>query len=176
MADPFDLLEIEPRFDLDLNALAERHRELSLALHPDRFAGKAATERRAALSRAIEVNAAKRSLTDPVTRAEALMARLGLAVGETREPPATPELLEAMMDRREALRAAAAAGDKAGVLSLSERVKAEERVELTKLGTMLEAALAGQPPQALEMARSLGALRYHRRFFDEAGAVLDQLD
>ena len=36
--DPFALLGVERRFDLDLKVLEKTHRELSRALHPDRYA------------------------------------------------------------------------------------------------------------------------------------------
>ena len=58
--DPFETLGVEPRFDLDLTALEKRHRELSGALHPDRYTGRPASERRMALDRAIKVNEAWR--------------------------------------------------------------------------------------------------------------------
>ncbi len=68
-ADPFDTLGVEPRFDLDLAALERRHRDLSRALHPDRYAGAPAAERRLALGRAIDANEALRVLKDPIRRA-----------------------------------------------------------------------------------------------------------
>jgi len=60
MMDPFATLGVEPRFDLDLGEVARRHRELSRALHPDKYTGAPAAERRLALSRAIEVKDAFR--------------------------------------------------------------------------------------------------------------------
>ena len=64
MADPFDTLGLEPRFELDLSALEARQRELSRALHPDRHAGAGAAGRRQALSRAIEDYRKKRAARD----------------------------------------------------------------------------------------------------------------
>lgn len=37
MNDPFEMLGVERRFDLDLKVLEKTHRELSRALHPDKF-------------------------------------------------------------------------------------------------------------------------------------------
>src|SRR5262245_5679063 len=120
-ADPFDTLGVEPRFDLDLAALEDRHRALSGALHPDRYAGRPAAERRMALDRAIEVNAAWRALRDPVTRAEALFQRAGVEVGELAEPKPTPDLLVEMMEVREEL--AEAKGDAARLAKLGDRMR-----------------------------------------------------
>src|SRR3954447_26645826 len=98
MADPFKTLGVEARFDLDRPALEQRHRELSKALHPDRYVGAPAAERRMSLSRAIDVNEAFRVLKDPIRRAEALLRRAGAAVGETSEPKPAPALLMEMME------------------------------------------------------------------------------
>ena len=100
MADAFDTLGLAPTYGQDLVAAEATYRELSRALHPDRHAGKSAAERRAALSRAIEVNEAWRALRDPVRRAEALLVRLGVPVGESREPVGDPALLMEVMERR----------------------------------------------------------------------------
>src|SRR5690606_32621777 len=78
VTDPFTILGIEPRFRLDLERVGARHRELSRALHPDRYVDRPANERRLALSRAIEVNQAFGIVRDPVRRALALLARHGV--------------------------------------------------------------------------------------------------
>ncbi len=179
MNDPFDIFQIEPAFELDLNALGKRHREISSALHPDRYAGRPAAERRSALGRAIEVNEAWRVLKDPVRRSEALFARLGLPVGEGTEPPADPELLMEMMERREKLRELGRAGDAAGVEALCETVEVDRKRSLGALGAGFAKALAAQAEDSnggLEGLRAhFGELRYYRRFFDEAEAILDEI-
>ena len=109
MSDPFQTLGIDPRFDIDLKAVEARHRELSRALHPDRYAQAPAAERRMALSRAIEVNEAWRAVRDPIKRAESLFQRLGVPSGETAEPNPSTELLMEMMEAREELSDAARA-------------------------------------------------------------------
>ncbi len=67
--DPFATLGIDPAFNIDLAAVEQRHRDLSRALHPDKFSGAPAAERRLALNRAIEVNEAWRAVRDPIRRA-----------------------------------------------------------------------------------------------------------
>src|SRR5438552_18538223 len=121
--DPFETLGIEPAFSLDLEVLEQRHRDMSRALHPDRYAASGAAERRMALGRAIEVNEAFRILKDPIRRAEALLARHGVASGAGKEPPASPALLMEVMERREALADMRQSKDKAAL----ERVTAEVR-------------------------------------------------
>lgn len=171
MSDPFETMGVEPRFDLDLDKLAERHRDLSRALHPDRYAGVPAAERRMALGRAIEVNDAYRVLKDPVRRAEALLRRANVPVGETAEPKPSQALLMDMMERREELSDARRAKDLHAVSTLAKVVRDRERDVLALLGRALEAEGAAIT-QALP---HLGELRYLRRFLDEVSAIEEDL-
>jgi molecular chaperone HscB len=176
--DPFDTLGVPPSFSLSLEDLATRQRDLSWALHPDRFVGRPASERRAALGRAIEVNEAHRTLKNPLTRAEALLGRLGLSLHEGQEPPASPEFLMEMMDLREDLRTAGRSQNAAEVQRLAARVREQEAALAQKLSSCFEAAQDNkQSPDAvkLEIHQTLGSLRYLRRFLDEADAYLDEI-
>src|SRR5205814_616230 len=126
MIDPFETLGVDARFDLDLRAVEQRHRDLSRALHPDRYSGAPAAERRLSLSRAIDVNEAWRIVKDPIKRAEALARRAGVAVGETSEPKPAASLLMEMMEVREELADAARAKDAARIAQLGEAMRARE--------------------------------------------------
>ena len=103
IVDPFALLGLPRRYDVDLRVAEKTHRELSRALHPDRYASAGATERREALNKAADVNEAWRIIRDPVRRAEVLFALAGVEVGETKEPKPDPELLMEVLEKREAL-------------------------------------------------------------------------
>lgn len=172
MGDPFDVFQIEPAFDLDLEELGRRHRDLSRALHPDRYVGRPAAERRQALGRAIEVNEAWRTLKDPLERARALLARLGVPATEGSQSPVDPEFLMHMMERRESLQELGRKGDSAGIERLAEEVRSEERRVLAELADGFRRALS-EPGESLGgLQRRLGELRYYRRFFDEVDALL----
>lgn len=175
---PFELFGLQPRFQLDETALANQHRDLSLALHPDRYAGRPASERRAALSRAIEINAAFRILRDPLQRAEAVLRARGVPVGEEQQGAVPPEFLFATMERREALSEAARGRNRTAIEQLMKQVRQEEEAVLQSLAHCLDASLQSEfSLQEAEEARlHLGKLRYFRRFFDEAEALLDELD
>jgi len=171
VTDPFQTLGVEPAFTLDLPALEQRHRELSRALHPDRFAGRPASERRQALSRAIEVNEAFRTLRDPVQRAEAMLRRLGVVRQEGQEPKPDADFLMEVMELREALTEARRAGDLARVRELAAGVEgsaARAREALAEL-------FASKPVPVQVVERRLGELRYFRRFLEEAHAIEDEI-
>jgi molecular chaperone HscB len=172
LSDPFDTLGLPPVFELDKATLERRHRELSRALHPDRYAGRPSGERQQALGRAIEVNEAFRKLKHPVTRAEALLARHGRTVTETNAPAGNPALLMDVMERREALGEARHARDLVKVRALARAVRDREQRVLAEMGK----AFVQLPPDFARIEPLLGELRYHYRFLEEALAAEDELD
>jgi molecular chaperone HscB len=172
-SDAFDVLGLTPAFDLDEKLLEQRYRDLQRALHPDRFAQAPASERRAALSRAVSVNDAYRVLRDELRRAEALFVRLGGALQETGQQ-ADPALLMEVMELREALSDAKAARDAGARQKLTREVQ-DKRAEATASLRKAFSALAVQasPGSLAQAARALSRLRYYRRFLDEVALQED---
>ncbi len=171
MIDPFQTLGVEPAYELDATELERRHRDLSRALHPDRFAGRPASERRQALSRAIEVNEAFRRLRDPVRRGEALLEKLGVRREEGQEPRPEASFLMGVMELREALSDVRRSKDQKELARLVGRVKELEAQTKASLGTLFQR----RPFDADAAERSLGELRYYRRFLEEAALVEDEI-
>jgi molecular chaperone HscB len=168
---PFALLGVESRFDLDLGALEKTHRELSRALHPDKFAQSNASERRAALEKAAAVNEAWRTLRDPIKRAEALFRLHGIAVGEDNEPKSTPTFLMEVLEMREELAEARAKRDLAKVTKLGESMKARLDAAQTKLADGFAAK-----KEPLTLLPLLGEMRFYKRFLDEVDAIEEEAD
>jgi molecular chaperone HscB len=166
--DPFVTLGLERRFDLDIKAVEKRHRDLSRALHPDKFAQEGGTERRIALGQAADVNEAWRIVRDPIRRAEALFALAGVPVGETNEPKPTQAFLMQMLDEREALEEAKLARDRGKIRELAEDVEVRERDA--------ESALADGFASGSPDVTKLGELRFYRRFLDEVATIEEELD
>ena len=175
MSDPFATFGLTPAFELDLSELEQRHRELSRALHPDRYAGRGASERRQALGKAIEVNEAWRQLKSPVKRAEALLERLGLAVSEEQEPKPAPEFLMEVMERREELADARRAADAARVEQLADQARKERERVLGELGALFGRALGSGSSMGPELLSRVGELRYFERFLEEVSAIQDEI-
>jgi molecular chaperone HscB len=172
--DPFATLGIERRFDLDLPAVEKRHRELSRALHPDKYADAGASERKATLSKAVEVNEAWRIVREPVARAEALFTLAGITVGERNEPKPSSELLMAAMDLRETLEEAKARRDLRAIEKLAGEVDAKRRVAEEKLRAGF-ADGGGKRAKIEALVPVLGELRFHKRFLDEVSAIEDAI-
>ena len=168
--DPFAALGVAPEFGPDLEALERRHRDLSRALHPDRYAASGASERRMALGRAIEANEAYRILKDPVRRAEALLALRGVPSGEAKEPAASAELLMQVMELREALAEIRHSRDEAAL----SRVTIEVRGLSAQVEQDLTREFAASTFDSAAILKRIGELRYYRRFLAEAESIADE--
>jgi molecular chaperone HscB len=173
--DPFELLGAPRRFDLDLAALEKTHRELSRALHPDKFAQASASERRAALEKAAAVNEAWRAVRDPIKRAEALFRLEGLAVGETNEPKPSPAFLMEVLEEREALSEARQKKDLERVRKLAVGISSRADSVKQKLTAAFEKQNGSRDRAAIERALPLlGELRFYKRFLDEVEAIEEE--
>jgi molecular chaperone HscB len=106
--DPFAMLGLPPRFDLDTPSIEARFRERSRELHPDRFANAPAAERAQALVKARALNDAYQVVRRPQRRAEALLERAGLHIGDHEK--LDPAFLMEILELREELAEARAAG------------------------------------------------------------------
>ena len=134
--DPFLLLDLPRRFRLDEAELNGALRRASLAWHPDRFALAAAEEREAAEERMAELNRAHRVLTDP-------LARVGLLLGLTADDaPASPAFLLEMMERREEIEVAQAAGDGPKVEELLALLDRDLATHLNRLAAAADSGAA----------------------------------
>jgi molecular chaperone HscB len=192
--DHFAVLGVPRAYALDVGDAEARFKELSRQLHPDRFAKADPRARRASLARSVQLNEAWRTLRDPVRRAEYLLSLSGYAIGaeegasrpagaseaaaaETKRVPITapPALLMEILELREALGEAREAGDQARVRQMAADVGTRSDGALAAVATALDQAdRAGTPAAAAAAretaARQLIALRYFRRFLDEATA------
>jgi molecular chaperone HscB len=180
--DPFSTLGIARTFDVDLPAAERAHRELSRALHPDRFVSATGSERRAALAKAVEVNEAWRVIRDPIRRAEALLRLAGVAVGEggergeRAEVPTDPEFLMEMLEQREVLAEAKASRDLGRVREMGRDVEGRARAVEHALAEGF-AGLEDHPAggKAAALVGDVGRLRFFRRLLDEVSAIEDEL-
>ena len=172
MIDPFEMLGVARRFDLDLAVLEKTHRELSRALHPDRYSQTGASERRAALEKAASVNEAWRTVRDPIRRAEALFRVHGIAVGEDHEPKPTPAFLMEVLEEREALADARAAKDLVKVHSIGVTMGARAKTIEAQLAEGFKSA--ADAPAIEKLVPLLGELRFYTRFLDEVSAIEEE--
>ena len=81
--DYFSAFGLEPRLNLDLQALEHEFYRLSRKLHPDRFARAGMNEKQWSLADTALLNDAYRTLKDPLRRTEYVLKLEGAATGES---------------------------------------------------------------------------------------------
>ena len=171
--DPFAILGLAPRFDLDPAAVRSAYRTRAAGLHPDRVGRPGADPaERLGLARAVaELGEAQRILLDPVRRGEALLESLG---GRPAAGPPAGEFLVEMMELREAIDAAG--GDRAALEAIRFAIEdrlGEARGRLaTVLSDLSEREAADRAGGLRIAADTLGELRYLERLRLAAGAAL----
>lgn len=152
--DAFDMLGLEPRFDLNAADLQRAFLALSASAHPDRAGGDEV--------RAAALNAARQALADPEQRANALLARLG---GPAKEADRSlPEgFLAAMMDARERLEDARARGDAGAVDGWLAWAEERRSGHVRAVGALFAAC----PVDTAAVRRELNAWRYIERMIEQ---------
>jgi molecular chaperone HscB len=140
--DFFEVFELPRRLAVDPDELQRRFYALARRTHPDFHQAAPPAERAAVEERAALVNAAYRTLRDPIARADYLVrlveGRATREGGESR-PVAPPALLAEMFEIQEALAEA-----KAGPLDDASRATlAEQRKALLERHADAEARLRG---------------------------------
>ena len=173
---PFEILGIDARYDIDLRAVEKRHRELSVALHPDKFASDGASARRESIERASQVNEAWRIVRDPIRRAEALFEAAGITVGEKSEPKSNQDFLMEMMEMREALADARDSKDLSRVRALAEDAEGRE----STVKKAISKIFATRPVQTdksvlISALPKLGELRFYRRMLEDVSAIEESI-
>lgn len=162
-ADPFDALGCKPTFDLDEALVRRRWLERSLGVHPDRSRGDAPEDH----ARAALLNEAKRVLSDPEARADALLVRLGGPRRDEEKGLPAGFLME-IMELREELEAAQASADPAALAVCRGRAGEEREawIERTREGF---AGLGDEPEDAAlrELRVGLNAWRYIERMLEQ---------
>ena len=168
----FDVLGLPRGVDVDRAELERAYRERSLRLHPDRAGKDDPRERRLSLERTALLNEAYKTLRAAEPRAFYLLALHGLDLkkDEGRAVTVPPKILEEVLEMREQLDSARAAGDDEQVSALSDRVRVQSATTLSAAQSALR-RLERTPADAAardEAAQALARLRYHHRFLEAA--------
>lgn len=174
----FDVFGLPRRHALDAAALEKQFRELSLKLHPDRFAQADPRERRLSLEQTTALNEAYKTLKEPARRAFYLLKLHGIDLdredaGAAKDVPL--ELLEEVMELREALAEARATKDVARAQKMGEGVSRRKAKALEEAVAALGKLEQGPDEAALKNAsHALAQVRYFTRFLEEVEAIEEE--
>jgi molecular chaperone HscB len=156
------------QFDLDPKVIESAFFDRSKELHPDRFAGAPAAERVAALSRSRALNDAYQTLKKPVSRAEYLLARAGVTIGDNEK--LDPAFLMEILELREELAEARVAKKLPEVARLQRAMAERRKAAVQRLQPLFVSN------DLLAIKEQLVLLRYLDRYLEECDAALDEED
>jgi len=168
----FQLFGLPETFELDLQRLSERYRELQRTFHPDKFAASSALERRLAMQRAAEINQAFHTLKDPVERATYLLSLRGVDNRNTAAKVDQAFLME-QMELRERLAELRSQPDPSTALEeLIADITRRTNTVLQELTRQLEESSERSHTAAQE---SVAKLMFLRKITREANEIYDEL-
>ncbi len=170
----FELFGLPVGFVVDMDALAERYRELQRVLHPDRFANAGEQEKRLSMQGATQVNEAYATLRDPLKRAIYLLSLHGIDIDAEKETTHDAAFLMEQLELREELEQAARAPDPQAVVGeLLDRIGASIQSLLACMAILFESPT----PENLEAARELvRKMQFLHKLYNEAEAVEARLE
>ena len=164
--DAFGLLGLPAQFDLDPQVIERAFFDKSKELHPDRFANAPAAERVAALSKTRALNDAYQTLKKPVPRAEYLLERAGVTIGDNEQ--LDPTFLMDILEMREELAEARVAKRTSHIEQLYKEMSARRKNVVDELPQLFAAN------DLVTIKARLILLRYLDRYLEECDAALDE--
>jgi molecular chaperone HscB len=179
----FDVFGLPRAHALELAALEKGYRDLSLKLHPDRFAQAEPRERRLSLEQTTALNEAYKTLKDPVRRAFYLLKLQGVDLDRddaSAQKNLPLEFLEEVMELREALDGAMEKKDLGAAQGMAQDVTARRQEALShalEALSALERAAPGSEEAAGALTKAshgLGRVRYFTRFLEQVEAFEEE--
>lgn len=167
MNDPFQLLGLPRRFDLDDAALRRAYLARVSAIHPD-IAGDDQAQAASA-----ELNLARESLANPESRANILLALLGGPTKET-DKSLPPAFLMEIMETREEIEAALASGSSGERTRWTDWGTMQRQSYIAQLREMFDSLSAAPSPASLKQIRTtLNSWRYIERLIEQLDPAYD---
>ena len=171
----FDLFGLPMAFEIPVEELSERYRELQRVVHPDRFANASDQERRLAVHGASLINEAFEVLRNPLSRARYLLFLRGIEADAASGTTTDSLFLMEQMELREALAEARAHADPYGVIaSVLQRLNTQREALIAALAEQF----ADPTPEHLEAAgenvRKMQFVEKLRREAENLEAELDE--
>ena len=140
-SDYFAMFEMPRKLWMEMSALEQKFLQLSWKLHPDNFVNATPEEREISLKRSSELNDAYRTLREPVTRVEYLLAIEGTRKEGQNKQQAPAELLEEVFELNESLdelrEAKASGGDTAALKQRLQRAEQNFEGKLSEVDAEL---------------------------------------
>jgi len=168
----FELFGLKPAFELDIDSIAARYRDLQRAVHPDKFANAPDQERRLSVQQAAQINEAYQTLKLPLSRARYLLELNGITLNDN-DTAMEPMFLMEQMELRESLAEVRGKPDPfAALMTLRDTIEGKERDFVADLS----AAFGSGEQSALEGAReTVRKLQFMEKLLRELEELEEEL-
>lgn len=165
----FALFGIPVSFEIDLQVLSDRYRELQRSVHPDRFANAPDRERRLAVEKAAQINDAYQTLKTPLNRARYMLELQGVNFDSEHDTHFDPGFLMQQMELREALAEVKSAPDPVAALANSmDDIQARYQSMLKEMQQVLDSdAAVEQGKQVVHKLQFLSKLQQEAETIEE---------
>ena len=167
----FELFEIPVSYDVDLDQVQHRYRDLQKAVHPDKYANASAQERRISMQHTSLINQALHTLKQPVERAMYLLQLKGVDFTMDNETTMDAAFLMEQMEMREKLEAVREQNDPLAEL---DSMSADVESNMNNVADEFKRAYASDElDDAREAVRKLQFLSRAKKEIDELTASIE---
>lgn len=167
----FELFEIPVSYDVDLDQVQHRYRDLQKAVHPDKYANASSQERRISMQQTSLINQAMHTLKHPVERAMYLLQLKGVDFTMDNETTMDAAFLMEQMEMREKLEALREQHD---ALVELDRMLASVKSNMNNRAEEFKRAYASDElDDAREAVRKLQFLYKAKKEIDELAASIE---
>jgi molecular chaperone HscB len=170
MQNHFELFQLPQRFTVDMAALDRAYREVQNQVHPDKFVGAPAAEKRVAMQWATRANEAYQTLRNPFRRAAYLCELNGIDLQAESNTAMSPAFLMQQMEWREALEDAKATKDIGALDELEGALRGSRNAQLAQVGALLDSEKFD------EAAQGVRQLMFLEKFGEEVRSTFEKLD
>lgn len=167
----FELFGLPVSFELDIQQLSERYRDLQRTVHPDKYANASDRERRLAVEKAAQINEAFQTLKSPMRRARYMLELRGVDFDSERDTHFDPMFLMEQMELREALGEVKSASDPVVALANSmDDIRKRHKAMIDELADILK-----DESKTEEGKQAVQKLQFLDKLQQEAEAIEEEL-
>jgi molecular chaperone HscB len=167
----FELFGMPVSYDVDLNQLQHRYRDLQKAVHPDKYANASSQERRISMQQTSFINQALHTLKHPVERAVYLLQLKGVDFTMDNETTMDATFLMDQMEMREKLEGIRGHSDP---LTELDNMSADIKTKMNNMADkFMRAYQADELEDAREAVRKMQFLNKAKKEIDELAANIE---
>lgn len=167
----FELFDVPVSYEVDLDVIQQRYRELQRATHPDNFVNASAQEKRISMQQTSWINEALNTLKQPVERASYLLKLKGVDINLENETTMDGDFLMEQMEMREAL---SEVSSKEDPLAELDRISVEIKNKTNAMtGEFSKAYTDNHLDDAREWIRKMQFMQKAEKELDELSASIE---